>query len=105
MTGTRHVTGSEELGRQPVEQFGKLRKCDARGGREPQRDLTAEQAANLSQAQHGYEGTGRTLAFRVKDDYLMADTSYRLMKMYMDTVIPQSRLALESSLSVLGAVT
>lgn len=64
-----------------------------------QRAGVAEQASSLSQARHDYEAASQLLGFRIKDDYLMAETSYRLMKMYSDTVIPQSSLALQSSLS------
>ena len=64
-----------------------------------QRAGVAEQASSLSQGRHDYEAASQLLSFRIKDDYLMAETSYRLMKMYSDTVIPQSSLALQSSLS------
>ncbi len=64
-----------------------------------QRAGVAEQAGLLSAARHSYEASDQMLSFRVKDDYLMAQTSYRLMQMYSSTVIPQSSLALESSLA------
>jgi cobalt-zinc-cadmium efflux system outer membrane protein len=64
-----------------------------------QRAAVAEKSNLLGQARHDYEAANNTLSFRVKDDYLMAETSYRLMQMYSTTVIPQSRLALESSLA------
>jgi outer membrane protein TolC len=64
-----------------------------------QRAGIAEQAGLLSQARHDYEAANQMLAFRVKDEYLMADTSYRLMNMYSTTVIPQSTLAFQSSLA------
>ena len=64
-----------------------------------QRAGVAEQASLLSQARHDYEAANQMLSFRVKDDYLMAETSYRLMNMYSTTVIPQSSLALQSSLA------
>jgi len=64
-----------------------------------QRAAVAEQADLLGQARHDYETANQTLSFRVKDDYLMAESSYRLMRMYSTTVIPQSSLALESSLA------
>jgi len=64
-----------------------------------QRAGVAEQASNLSQARRNLEAAGQTLAFRLKDDYLMAETSYRLAEMYSSTVIPQSSLALQSSLA------
>jgi outer membrane protein TolC len=64
-----------------------------------QRAGVAEQAANVSAARHNYNAANQTLSFRVKDDYLMAETSYRLMNMYSTTVIPQASLALESGLA------
>ncbi len=64
-----------------------------------QRPGVAEQAQNLAQTRHSYEATNQVLAFRIKDDYLTADTSSRLMKIYGQTVIPQASLALESSLA------
>lgn len=64
-----------------------------------QRAGLAERASLLSQARRMREGTGQTLRFRIKDDYLMADASYRLLNLYATTVIPQATLALESSLS------
>lgn len=64
-----------------------------------QRAGVAEQADLLGEARHNYEAANQMLSFRVKDDYLVAETSYRLMNMYSTTVIPQSSLALQSSLS------
>ena len=64
-----------------------------------QRAGVAEEVGNLSQARHNLAAAGQTLAFRLQDDYLMAETSYRLTEMYSGTVIPQSNLALQSSLA------
>lgn len=64
-----------------------------------QRAGVAEKADLLGEARHNYEAANQMLSFRVKDDYLAAETSYRLMNMYSTTVIPQSSLALQSSLS------
>lgn len=64
-----------------------------------QRAGVAEKADDLSQARHTYEAASQMLSFRLRDDYLMAETSYKLMQMYSTTVIPQSGLALQSSLS------
>ncbi len=64
-----------------------------------QRAALAEQTATASEARHNYATANQMLSFRVKDDYLLAQTSYRLMKMYSTTVVPQSSLALESSLA------
>ncbi len=64
-----------------------------------QRAGVAEQAHSLSQARRNFEAADQAVQFRIKDDYLMAQTSQRLMRMYADTVIPQATLALESSLA------
>lgn len=64
-----------------------------------QRAAVAEQSSLLGQARQNYQAADQALSFRVKDDYLLAETSYRLMEMYSTTVIPQSSLALESSLA------
>ncbi|MBM3747063.1 MAG: TolC family protein [Acidobacteria bacterium] len=64
-----------------------------------QRAGVAEDVSSLGEARRKLEAAGQTLAFRIKDDYLMAETSYRLMEMYSSTVIPQTSLALQSSLA------
>jgi outer membrane protein, heavy metal efflux system len=64
-----------------------------------QRAGVAEQSASVAGARHGYDAASQTLSFRVKDDYLLAETSYRLMQMYSTTVVPQASLALQSSLA------
>jgi outer membrane protein TolC len=64
-----------------------------------QRPAVAGEVAGVSSARHSYEAANQTLSFRVKDEYLIAETSYRLLGMYSTTVIPQASLALESSLA------
>jgi outer membrane protein TolC len=64
-----------------------------------QRAGVAGQAASAAGARHDYDAANQALSFRVKDDYLMAETSYRLMNMYSTTVVPQASLALQSSLA------
>jgi outer membrane protein, heavy metal efflux system len=64
-----------------------------------QRAGVAEQVHTLGQARQNYEATNQALLFRIKDDYLMAEASHRLMQMYATAVIPQASLALESSLA------
>lgn len=64
-----------------------------------QRAGVAEKSANLVEARHNYEATDQNLRFRIKDDYLMAQASWKLMDLYSKTVAPQASLALESSLS------
>ena len=64
-----------------------------------QRAAVTEQSLTLAQSRRTYEATNQGLHFRIQDDYLMAETSSQLIKLYGQTVIPQARLALESSLS------
>jgi outer membrane protein TolC len=64
-----------------------------------QRAGVNEQVNMLSQARRTYEATDQSLHYRIKDDYTLAQASLKLMKLYAQTVVPQSNLALESSLS------
>lgn len=58
----------------------------------------AEQVAELSAARRSYEAAEQNVAYRIQDDFRMAETSRKLLRMYQDTVIPQAKLTLESSL-------
>jgi outer membrane protein TolC len=64
-----------------------------------QRAAVNEQVSMLWQARHTYEATDQSLHYRIQDDYTMAQASLKLMRLYMQTVVPQGNLALESSLS------
>ena len=64
-----------------------------------QRAGVAEQAASAAGARHDYQAADQALSFRVKDEYLLAETSYRVMNMYSTTVVPQASMALQSSLA------
>jgi outer membrane protein TolC len=59
----------------------------------------AEQRSTVEQARSTYENTRLGLQDRVQEDYQMASTSVRLARLYRDTVLPQARLALESSMA------
>ncbi len=63
-----------------------------------QRAATAEQADSLQAARRSYQATGNTLMFRLKDDYLLSGTAWRLLRIYSTTLVPQATLAVESSL-------
>lgn len=63
-----------------------------------QRAAVGEQAHSLEMARRSYQATGNTLMFRVKDDYLLSAASWRLLRLYSTTLIPQASLTLESSL-------
>jgi outer membrane protein TolC len=64
-----------------------------------QRAAVTEQSQNLAGSRKTYEATNQGLHFRIQDDYLMAETALKLVKIYEKTVIPQAGLALESSLT------
>jgi cobalt-zinc-cadmium efflux system outer membrane protein len=64
-----------------------------------QRAGVNEQVSGESQARRTYEATDQSLRYQIQDDFLMAQASARLMKLYKQTVVPQGNLALESSLS------
>jgi outer membrane protein TolC len=64
-----------------------------------QRPAVTEQSQSLVQSRKTYEATSQSIAFRIKDDQLMAATSAQLVKLYGETVIPQASLTLESSLA------
>ncbi|MCS6951785.1 MAG: TolC family protein [Bryobacterales bacterium] len=64
-----------------------------------QRAEVAEQAHGLSEERRSFQALDQTIRFQIRENYLMAQTSYRLMRSYADEVIPQASLALESSLA------
>jgi cobalt-zinc-cadmium efflux system outer membrane protein len=59
----------------------------------------AEQLSSLEAARSTYDGSRLTLQGRLQEDYQMASTSARLATLYRVTVLPQARLALESSMA------
>ena len=59
----------------------------------------AEQLGLLNAARSTYESSRLGLQARLQEDYQMASTSARLATLYRDTVLPQARLALESSMA------
>jgi outer membrane protein TolC len=58
-----------------------------------------EQTIRLDEARQTLDATSRSLEARIQDDYRMAATSARLARLYRDTLLPQVRLALESSMA------
>ena len=58
-----------------------------------------ERSEEITQTRYAYEATARDLEFRIRDDYATADTAQKLLDLYGRTVIPQARLAVESSLA------
>jgi len=64
-----------------------------------QRAEVTEQAQRVAETRHQYNATGQSLAYRIEDAYLAAQTSFQLLNLYLNTVIPQAHLALQSSLN------
>jgi outer membrane protein, heavy metal efflux system len=58
-----------------------------------------EQASRLGAARLTRDASERSLEARVQEDYQMASSAARLAGLYRDTLLPQVRLALESSLA------
>ena len=67
--------------------------------RSKQDQAVREAALNLESARRMVENELTTLRYRVKQEYLQAQAADRLMQLYAQGVLPQSRLALESSLA------
>ena len=59
----------------------------------------AEQVSGVAEARSSYESSRLDLIGRLQEDYSTASTSVRLARLYRDTVLPQARLALESSMT------
>jgi outer membrane protein, heavy metal efflux system len=64
-----------------------------------QRAQVTEQAQRVAETRHQYNAAGQSLAYRIEDAYLAAQTSFQLLNLYLNTVIPQAHLALQSSLN------
>jgi outer membrane protein TolC len=64
-----------------------------------QRPMIAEAAASLEGARELRNNTLATEHAQVTQEYLAATTSQRLAELYGDTILPQARLTLESSLA------
>jgi outer membrane protein, heavy metal efflux system len=64
-----------------------------------QRPALDEQVYRLSESRRNLETADQNLQFRVREAYVAAQTAYRLMKLYADTILPQSALTIESSLA------
>jgi len=60
--------------------------------------LTAE-VDRLSEVRRDYEATAQSLQFRVREAYIAAQTAWRVIQLYSDTILPQNDLTVESSLN------
>jgi outer membrane protein, heavy metal efflux system len=58
-----------------------------------------EQMSLVEQARNTYDSTRLMLQGQIQEEFQTASTSGRLARLYRDTVLPQARLALESSLA------
>jgi outer membrane protein TolC len=58
-----------------------------------------EQEFAAAEARHAYEGTSVEIEARIREDYTVAETAHRLAELYEKSVLPEARLALESSLA------
>ena len=64
-----------------------------------QREAVLEQTEQLASSRLSKENRETELLFAVKQQYLLAKSSEQLMKLYTQAVVPQSSLALESSMA------
>lgn len=64
-----------------------------------QRPALDEQVALLAESRHEFAAAEQDLEFRTREAWLQAQTAYRLMNLYGDTILPQSSLTIESSLA------
>jgi outer membrane protein, heavy metal efflux system len=64
-----------------------------------QRPGLEEAGVRLSEAQRTYRSQEQVIRFQLRDRYLAAQASRRLMDLYSKQIVPQSQLALESSLA------
>jgi outer membrane protein, heavy metal efflux system len=62
-----------------------------------------ESIAQLNEAQKNYRVQEQTVRYKIKDQYLAAENSRRLMDLYQKLIIPQASLALESSVTSYSA--
>ena len=67
--------------------------------RTKQREGVREAAAQLASSQRSKENQQTELYFAVKQQYLLAKSSEQLLKLYSKAIVPQSSLALESSMA------
>jgi outer membrane protein TolC len=73
--------------------------------RRKQSAALSEQTQMLAQARRSYEATNQNLHFRIQDEFLAAEASWKLLQLYSKTTVPQASLALESSLASYEAGT
>ena len=57
------------------------------------------QAHRLSESRRNYEAARQDLQFRLREAYAQAETSFQLLTLYQDTILPQAQLTADSSLA------
>ncbi|MBK5290818.1 MAG: TolC family protein [Acidobacteriia bacterium] len=62
-----------------------------------QRAMVAEESHQLAASRKSYESAYQRVLNEIRQSYLMAQSSYRLMELYSKTVGPQANLTVESS--------
>jgi outer membrane protein TolC len=67
--------------------------------RSRQRATVREALSSAESARRSYQATGNRLLFQIKDDWLQSAASWRLMRLYSTTLMPQAALTLESALN------
>ena len=67
--------------------------------RHRQRAEEAEQAATVLEARHSYRAEVKSLAYQIEDEYLATKNAEKLMEIYDQTILPQARFAIDSSLA------
>jgi outer membrane protein TolC len=67
--------------------------------RTKQREAVREQTEQLASSERSKENRQTELSFVVKQQYLLAKSSEQLLKLYSQAIVPQSSLALESSMA------
>jgi cobalt-zinc-cadmium efflux system outer membrane protein len=53
----------------------------------------------LSEVRRDYEATAQSLQFRIRETYIAAQSAWRVIQLYSDTILPQNDLTVESSLN------
>jgi len=64
-----------------------------------QRAEVGEQVFTESQARHDYEAADVGIQASIREEYTLAATARKLIDLYQKSVIPEARLALESSIA------
>ncbi len=59
----------------------------------------SEQAFRLSESRRNFEAARQDLQFRIRDAYAQQETSFQLLTLYQDTILPQAQLTADSSLA------